>query len=223
LRTNNKYTCILPKVLQFIGPICQDAHVESAHIDEKAPFTDPRKSPYTVWLSAQQSLNFTYYRSCCEARMSRDEWIAHEATSDHVSKSNQARQVLRDERMLWHHRSHARLFMPRVASLSLREHQNDVHLLLFRYVCNTDETLDPVQGVLKNYEFMDRVTMLLLAIWKANCVLQPPYPLHDALDWNEWITKGWKETKQQMLSSKVFLVYSLVVEYLKDGASEVSA
>jgi hypothetical protein len=69
--------------------------------------------------------------------------------------------------------------------------------------------------LMEEYENMERVSLLHLAVWKAKCLSQMPAVIHTLASALEWMTKGWKDHKaEQRKSGTMRTIVSLTLPYL---------
>lgn len=79
-----------------------------------------------------------------------------------------------------------------------------VDAVLFNYlVCPTGiegEALEVSLHMVRWFEQLDRLMLLGLAVWKSECLLQLPKG-SDFYNAKEWMESGWKDCKQERISS----------------------
>jgi hypothetical protein len=74
---------------------------------------------------------------------------------------------------------------------------------------------DEAAIVLEKYENMERLAVLHLAVWKAECLSQMPAVVYTLSSAQEWMTKGWKDCKAEHgKSGAMHTIVSLVLPFL---------
>lgn len=144
---------------------------------------------------------------CCNETIQYKDWGEHAGTSRHRLMTEQHTTLIATEKKLWQNRRDAKRLADRVALLLAQTQQDDMKSKLLHFVFNPDEPLVTMERTLERYEYMDRLVLLELAVWKAACLLRRPKgPINDCIDMMEWMATGWMELKEEARASTMFTI-----------------
>jgi hypothetical protein len=142
----------------------------------------------------------------------------HNASVDrflkHFSKTKKLLERVKDL-----HSTRAEGVMARLEKLGCASWRNDVKGSLLSYVLSNanvqQETLVTVVTKLHDYEYAERLALIKLAVWKAECLKKMPAVGDDVVMADRWFTVGWKKYKtEQRNASAVVIVVSAVAPFL---------
>lgn len=158
----------------------------------------------------------------CNISLIVKDWASHVLSEQHQRLYEEECELIATERTLWERRHEAAHLAPRVAALLRPTDQDKVNAHLLRYIMDVHEPLHVVENLLRRFEHSDRVVLLLLAIWKTACLSNKPNrPLVDVFDVVDFMTVGWKESKETMRSSnRLCIIGPLVIQYLDRPSSD---
>lgn len=111
-------------------------------------------------------------------------------------------------------------FDRRVAALKSRAWVGEMHILAYDYLSSGD-VLQPqhfaMASALNEYEHLEKLTILNLAIWKSECLMVIPNKWTNYLDVLAWASNGWKCRKEEVFnsSSTRCLVLTLIKPFLE--------
>ena len=79
----------------------------------------------------------------------------------------------------------------------------------------TDQALKEARNIIDHFEQMERLSLLELAVWKALCTLEHPFPMMNLKEIRAWETEGWKAAKSRFRRHRgINIILSQVVPFL---------
>jgi hypothetical protein len=127
----------------------------------------------------------------CDRVVSFDAWVHHKNEESHQSRIAALKAVMTAERLLHARRKVASSLASRIDSLYSMAWQDALYKTVFDYVIDYSVESTSVTLSIEKYEFMKRVALIELAVWKVSCLLSPPPisvgPFRNVLDCQAWI------------------------------------
>jgi hypothetical protein len=125
--------------------------------------------------------------------------------------------------MVWNERQkllNSMSFEKRVLGLGSPFWKAHMHMMAYQFMTERESlvTLPVLEKQLSKFENVERMTLLNLAIWKSECIMEGTFNnFRDYLGFLEWTSSGWKTLKTDVYnrSSTRSVIGALVLPYLE--------
>jgi hypothetical protein len=168
------------------------------------------------------------YCMLCERVVQVGAWLHHTKEESHQSRRAALKAVTMAEQLLHARRKEASSWTSRIGSFSFVAWQDELYQKVFNFVTDGSKDSNSVTLPLEKFEFLERVALIRLAVWKVTCLLSPPPiavgPFRNVMDCQAWIQSGWKVLKNHKRdSTAIGIVLAQVIPFLDQSELAVPA